>query len=155
MSAKALHAQLQRLTFGLADQLIVRGTPLTYDGGRLRPAEAVDLSLPSLLCLADELSRRVGTGDIGFDFALLDRPNPVFPLDAVPRSPRPFIAIAPYLVEAFDQHVASSEYDLAHVFAAAARVLDPQFDLVLHTTYRAGDRSLPTPLPSHAATLTR
>ena len=157
MSAGQLQLQLHRLAYGLADQLIVSGTPLTYDGGRLRPAEAAQLAMPSLLCLADELSRRLGTGDLGYDFVLLDHPNPVFPMHAAERSPKRFMAIAPYFVESFDLHTARAAFDVAYVFAAAARVLDPAFDLHVHTTYQIGDRKSPAVLPvsSAAAALTR
>jgi len=129
-------AQLQRLTYGLADQLTVQGTPLLYEGKRLSPSEVVDLSLPSLLCLSDALMTSVGGKGLGYRFELVDVPSPVFPLLAHPTEPRPFLTIAPFVVEAFEHHTREAGYDAAHLFAAAARHLRPEFDLFVHTSYR-------------------
>ncbi|UXI68368.1 hypothetical protein [Tahibacter amnicola] len=122
------HAQLGRLIHGVADQAIRDGRRLTYDGGMLTAEDVVDIVLPSLLCLADDLARRLGFGAIGYRFEWADEPSPVFPLRAVQVQARAFVEVAPFVLETFERYLEDGHYDVTHLFAAAARTLRPDFD---------------------------
>lgn len=134
--SKLLEEQLRVLVIGLADQEIKEGRTFQFDGGELHADEVAELITPSMLCIAQRLSERLGTGDFGFQFELGDA-NPVFPLHAkrVNNSAR-FFQVAPFVTEVFERNVLACRADLSQVFELAAQTLHPEFNLSLHTNHK-------------------
>lgn len=131
-----LAAQLQRLLTGLADQETLAGAQFLYDGATLYPDEVADLLLPSVLCLAQDLSRRLGMGTWGYAFAL-GAPEAVgFPLlvRAPARGPL-FLEVAPFATQVFTVQLMACRDDVARLFEAAARLVRPEFSLVGDTNH--------------------
>jgi hypothetical protein len=136
MTSPVLIGQLRRLCEALADREILSGTEFLYDGSRLHADEVSDLLLPSVLCLAQALSERAGTGSLGFRFTLesaspLDLPLSLELLD----KNQLFLQVAPFVVEVFDQTLMECRADLLHLFEAAAQVIRPDFTLEQHTRF--------------------
>jgi len=137
MLKEDFESQLRRLVTGLADQEIKAGREFAYDGGVMYADDVAEVALPSILCIAQDLSRRLGIGDFGYRFEM-GEPNPVFPLHAIPEHPAPrFFEVAPFITEVFDGEVMDCRHDLALLFEAAARLLHPEFNLGTHTGYTA------------------
>lgn len=135
MANEDLESQLRRLVTGLADQEIKAGRSFAYDGGVMHADDVAEVALPSILCIAQDLSRRLGVGDFGYRFEMRE-PNPVFPLHAIPGRPSPrFFEVAPFITEVFDGEVMDCCQDLALLFEAAAKLLHPEFNLYTHTNY--------------------
>jgi hypothetical protein len=135
--SKLLEDQLRVLVIGLADQEIKAGRNFKFDGGDLHADEVAELITPSMLCIAQRLSERLGTGDFGFQFELGDA-NPVFPLHAkrVSANVR-FFQVAPFVTEVFERNVLACRADLSQVFELAAQTLHPEFSLSEHTNHTA------------------
>ncbi|WP_323004783.1 hypothetical protein [Denitromonas sp.] len=137
MANEDFESQLRRLVTGLADQEVKAGRGFAYDGGVMHADDVAEVALPSILCIAQDLSRRLGVGDFGYRFEMRE-PNPVFPLHAIPERPAPrFFEVAPFITEVFDGEVMDCRQDLALLFEAAAKLLRPEFNLDTHTNYTA------------------
>ena len=135
MAKEQLEDQLRRLVLGLADQAIRRGEKFFYDGGELHADDVADIGLPSILCIAQDVSSRAGLGGFGYQFKM-DQPNPVFPLHAVQVGERArFFDVAPFVSEVFHGEVMDCRQDLAVLFEAAAQLLLPGFSLVANTNH--------------------
>lgn len=151
MANDDFESQLRRLVTGLADQEIKAGREFFYDGGVMHADDVANVAVPSILCIAQDLSQRLGIGDFGFRFEM-GEPNPVFPLHAIPSGAAPrFFAVAPFVTEVFDGEVMDCRQDLALLFEAAARLLRPDYSLGTHTNYTATSvavRADDTPSPS-------
>lgn len=133
---------LNTLVSGLAEAEFGRGEQFVYDGARLYPEDVADMLLPSILCLAQGVSRYVGMGEFGYGYGLeLGGTKEAFPLTASPVGQiAPFHRIAPFVVEAFDSYVVENRADIARVFEAAAQTIYPDFTLERNT--RIGRESL-------------
>lgn len=135
MAQVQLEEQLRRLVLGLTDQAIVRGDEFRYDGGLLHADDVADIALPSILCLAQDLSVRYGVGSFGYEFKM-DEPNPVFPLHAVSvDGDVNFSKVAPFISEVFHGEVMDCRQDLAVLFETAAQLVRPGFNLSANTNY--------------------
>lgn len=133
-----LLSQLNRLFIGMADQEIRSGKEFFYDGGKLHADEVSDLLLPSVLCIAQELSDRLGLGTFGYQFALGEKKPIGFPLTmAFTPNGKRFLEIAPFVAEVFQGEVMDCRNDPARVFECAAKTLDPSFSLDGDTNYSA------------------
>lgn len=154
-SADEFDAQMRRLVIGLADQDIKDGQGFGYDGGVLHAEEVADLALPSILCLAQDLSQRLGVGDLGYRFELATA-NPVFPLHALhERQGVGFSAAAPFVTEVFEHEVRECRHDLARLFEMAAQRVQPDYTLAANTTYSTPSASNAAPAePSSTSTPT-
>lgn len=130
MSHDDLAAQLQRLLTGLADQETRAGARFLYDGATLYPDEVADLLLPSVLCLAQDQSRRLGIGAWGYTFAL-GAPEAVgFPLLVrAPAAGPLFLQVAPFATQVFLEQLMACRDDVALLFERAARLVRPDFSL--------------------------
>ena len=125
---------LSTLISGLAEAEFGRGEQFVYDGARLYPEDVADMLLPSILCLAQGVSRYVGMGEFGYDYALDPETTEAFPLAASPVGQiAPFHRIAPFVVEAFDSYVIENRADIARVFEAAVQTIYPDFTLERNT----------------------
>ena len=132
---------LNTLVSGLAEAEFGRGEQFVYDGARLYPEDVADMLLPSILCLAQGVSRYVGMGEFGYDYALDPETTEAFPLAASPVGQiAPFHRIAPFVVEAFDSDVIENRADIARVFEVAVQTIYPDFTLERNT--RVGRESL-------------
>ena len=132
---------LNTLVAGLAEAEFGRGEQFVYDGARLYPEDVADMLLPSILCLAQGVSRYVGMGEFGYDYALDPETTEAFPLAASPVGQiAPFHRIAPFVVEAFDSYVIENRADIARVFEVAVQTIYPDFTLERNT--RVGRESL-------------
>lgn len=137
METDTLDVALRRLVCGMADQDIRDDKPFFYDGGKLLPEDVVTLGLPSMLCLADRMSERLGMGSLGYRFAL-DEATGGLPLKATRDETlvtRPFATVAPFVYDVFVSDVRECRLDLARLFERAARVIDPEFRLATDTAY--------------------
>ncbi len=135
MATVDFESRLRRLVTGLADQEIKAGRAFYYDGGVMYADDVANVALPSILCIAQDLSQRLGVGGFGYHFKM-GAPNPVFPLHAIPERPAPrFFGVAPFITEVFDGEVMDCRHDLALLFQAAAQLLRPEFRLDTHTNY--------------------
>ena len=125
---------LNTLVAGLAEAEFGRGEQFVYDGARLYPEDVADMLLPSILCLAQGVSRYVGMGEFGYDYALDPETTEAFPLAASPVGQiAPFHRIAPFVVEAFDSYVIENLADIARVFEVAVQTIYPDFTLERNT----------------------
>lgn len=125
---------LNTLVAGLAEAEFGRGEQFVYDGARLYPEDVADMLLPSILCLAQGVSRYVGMGEFGYDYALDPETTEAFPLAASPVGQiAPFHRIAPFVVEAFDSYVIENRADIARVFEVAVQTIYPDFTLERNT----------------------
>lgn len=125
---------LNTLVTGLAEKEFEKGESFLYGGARLFPEEVADMLLPSILCLAQGISRYVGMGEFGYDFGFVKGTSAAFPLCATPTAPlAPFHLVAPFVVEVFDTYVLEGRADVARVFEAAAQTLDGDFSLERNT----------------------
>lgn len=139
MSYDTLEEQLRRLITGLADQEIVNGREFGYDGQALYADDVADIGLPSILCIAQELSGRLGQGGLGYRFEIKDKPNPVFPLYAIPGDAAPaFFKVSPFVMEVFQGEVLDCRMDLALLFETAAQLVRPGYSLAVNTDYIVG-----------------
>lgn len=130
-------AQIRRLILGLADQEIKKGHGFLYDGGPLYADDVAEIATPSILCIAHDLSQRLGLKGFGYRFSIAE-PNPVFPIHAVPVGESPkFFEVAPFVTEVFEGEVRDCRMDMALLFEAAAKLVHPEFNLVTHTNYSA------------------
>ena len=141
MAHDDLTAQLKRLFIGLADQEIRAGKDFLYDGGKLHADEVADLMLPSVVCIAQDLSDRLGMGSFGYRFTLGASEPGGFPLvmERVvgDKSDKRFFEIAPFVMEVFEGEVIDCRLDLARLFESAARLLQADFSLDRDTNYGA------------------
>ena len=146
MTRGDFQSQLHRLVTGLVDQDIKGGNTFSYDGGELHAEEVSDIALSSILCIAQDLSLRLGMGDFGFDFELTDSGEPVFPLRmSQARDGVTFMTVAPLVVEVFEREVRECRHDLAHLFEMAAQRIDVNYTLRTRTTYSAAAPREATP----------
>jgi hypothetical protein len=140
MQPDALTRQLKRLVIGMADQEILAGRDFFYDGGRLHADEVADLMLPSVVCIAQDLSDRLELGSFGYRFKLGASDSAAFPLtmefvaDGSVDAKR-FFEVAPFVVEVFEGEVVDCRLDLARLFESAARLVREDFSLDRHTNY--------------------
>lgn len=126
---------LNTLVLGLAEEEFGKGEQFLYDGARLFPEDVADMLLPSILCLAQGVSRYVGMGEFGYDYGFDKGAKSAFPLYAAPSAQlAPFHLVAPFVVEVFDSYVMESRADIARVFEAAAQTLDSEFSLERNTS---------------------
>ncbi|MDH0617478.1 hypothetical protein N5C40_02030 [Pseudomonas fulva] len=122
-----LEDQLRRLLTGLADQAIVRGEPFIYDGGELYADDVADITLTSVLCLAQALSRRTGLGGFGYGFHVAAPANPIFPIHmSAPQEPPDFFQIAPFVAAVFHADVLEARHDLSALYRAAELAIHQQ-----------------------------
>ncbi len=127
---------LNTLVSGLAEDEFGKGGQFVYDGARLYPEDVADMLLPSILCLAQGVSRYVGMGDFGYEYGFEPESKEAFPLVArasVEAGLAPFHRVAPFVVEVFDSYVMENRADIARVFEAAAQILDEDFTLERNT----------------------
>lgn len=141
MTRGDINEQLHRLVTGLADQEIKAGLTFCYDGGELHAEEVSHIALPSILCIAQDMSARLGMGDFGLRFELTETPEPVFPLHAVNGGTpsATFMTLAPLVTEVFDREVRECRHDLARLFEMAAQRVDNSYLLSTRTTYTAAE----------------
>lgn len=126
---------LTTLVSGLAEREAAQGTQFLYGGARLFPEDVADMLLPSVVCLAQGVSRYVGMGEFGYSYKLDSASTEAFPLVAE-RSPAklaPFHVMAAFAVEVFDSYVLEHRADVARVFEAAAQTIHPDFTLERNT----------------------
>ena len=137
MTNESLYLQLKRLLTGLVDQAIKDGKTFEYDSVALRADEVADLSLPSVLCIAQDMSVRVGMGDLGYRFSVGAPEISHFPLamEAVGEE-KQFLEIAPFVLEVFEGEVMDCQHDLALLFEGAVRLLHPDFSLDANSNHR-------------------
>ncbi len=131
MEREPLEVQLKRLLTGLADQAILSQQDIVYEGSALHADEVCDLLFPSVMCMAQALSQRLGTRPFGLSFEIAPSASG-FPLamrSTGAFEERTFSDIAPYVVEIFDGEVMLCRGDIAHVYEAAARIVQPDFKL--------------------------
>lgn len=130
MQQDELTAQIKRLVTGLANEAGRAGDDFYYDGSKLYPDELADLMLPSILCIAQDLSQRLGLGDFGLKFEVGQGTPSSFPLLMQrEHDGKRFFEIAPFVVEVFDGEVMECRHDLVRLFESAARLVDPSFRL--------------------------
>lgn len=136
MAHDELTRPLLRLLIGMADQEIRAGKEFRYDGGRLHADEVGALMLPSVLCIAQDLSDRLGLGSFGYQFALRENGQGGFPLamEFVSGDKR-FFEVSPFVAEVFEGEVLDCCSDLARLFESAARLIDPEFALDRDSNY--------------------
>lgn len=128
-------SQIRRLILGLADQEIKNGSGFLYDGGPLYADDVAEIATPSILCIANDLSMRVGMKGFGYRFTI-GEPNPVFPLHAtLVGDPPKFFEVAPFVAEIFEGEVKDCRLDMALLFEQAAKLVQPEFNLITHTNY--------------------
>lgn len=138
MGREEFESQVKRLVTGLADQAGLAGYSFFYDGGKLHPDDIAEMATPSILCLAQELSTRLGMKGFGYNFGF-GAANPVFPIHGLAdngRSPA-FFEVAPFVAEVFEGEVLDCRDDLARLFEAAALVIQPGFSLEANTNHAA------------------
>jgi hypothetical protein len=136
MADEDLTEQLMRLLTGLAEEEVRAGKEFSYDGATLHSDEVSDLLLPSVLCIAQDLSDRVGLNRWGYHFDIVAGTGIGFPLAMkCEHSQRCFLEVAPFVVEVFDSELMDCHADLARLFEAAARLIRPQFSLSRDTNY--------------------
>lgn len=137
MAQDGFESQMRRLVTGLADQEIKAGREFVYDGGALHADDVAEIGMPSILCIAQDLSKRLGTGDFGYRFQM-GEVNPVFPLHAIRERPTArFFEVAPFVTEVFEGEVLDCRHDLARLFEVAAKLVRPEFNLESNTNHRA------------------
>lgn len=129
---------LSKLVEGLAeaDQRQGSDSLFMYDGMRIHPEDVADMLLPSMLCLAQGVSRYVGMGEFGYEFKIEPdtSASAAFPLSATPSGEiAPFHRIAPFVLEVFDSYVLENRMNVARVFEAAAQMIHPEFTLEQNT----------------------
>lgn len=126
---------LMTLVTGLAEREHAQGTQFLYDRARLFPEDVADMLLPSVICLAQGVSRYVGMGEFGYDYKLDPESKEAFPLVAVRNIDKlaPFHRVGPFVVEVFDSYVLEHRADVARVFEAAAQSIHPDFTLERNT----------------------
>lgn len=129
-SKHELEAQLTRLLIGLSDQKIKDGDKFNYDGSELFAYDVGMIALPSALCLADVLSKRLGMGGSGFEF-YVGEPNPVFPIQSKQLYEKQFLQIAPFLTEVFEGIVYEMRHDLSQVYVTAVQAMSLELELEL------------------------
>lgn len=136
MAHDDLTSQLKRLFIGMADQEIRAGKDFLYDGGKLHADEVADLMLPSVVCIAQDLSDRLGLGAFGYRFTLGASVPVGFPvsMERVADDKR-FFEVAPFVVEVFEGEVMDCRLDLARLFESAARLVQADFSLDRDTNY--------------------
>lgn len=123
-------AALDQLVQGLVRAEISKGEEFVYDGARLYPEEVSDILLPSMMCLADGVSRYVGLGTSGYEYGLESDGRSAFPLYAKPPEEAvSFHRVAPFVVEVFDSFVLENRADVTRVFEKAAQSLNAEFSL--------------------------
>ena len=131
---------IKRLITGLADQEIKEGRGFKYDGAPLLAEDVAEITMPTALCMAQDLAERVGMSGFGLSFHLGDA-NPVFPIHYSVKDggkePK-FFDAAPWVTEVFDGELMECRHDLAHFFEIGAKLLRPDFNLDINTNYRAG-----------------
>lgn len=137
MAQDEFESQIRRLVTGLADQEIKAGRSFLYDGGTLHADDVAVIGTPSILCIAQNLSERLGTGDFGYRFQI-GEVNPVFPLHAIRERPGArFFEVAPFVTEVFEGEVLDCRNDLARLFEVAAKLVRPDFNLESNTNYKS------------------
>lgn len=118
------------LVTGMARAEREKGEAFLYDGASLYPEDVADMLLPSMICLAQGVSRYVGMGELGYECVFEDDSEDAFPLAARRvGTEAPFHKVAPFLVEVFDSYVMENRADVSRVFEAAAQTIDPDFTL--------------------------
>lgn len=126
--ADGLEEQLQRLVGGLADREVRQGrnfpTP-DNPANEFHPREVAVFMLPSILCIAQDLSRRLGVGSLGYRFEMTD--DMMTPITAIPEKPAGFSQIAPFVTEVFDKNVMACRHDLTALHVTAIKLLNPEF----------------------------
>lgn len=127
MQREDLQAQLKRLVTGLATVEIDKGNEFFYQGSKLYPDEVADLMLPSIVCIAQDVSARIGLGDFGYRFDIGSGSPTSFPLvmTRVDDKKR-FFEIAPFVVEVFDAEVVECRHDLVKLFESAVRLVQSE-----------------------------
>ena len=127
MQREDLQVQLKRLVTGLATVEVDKGNEFYYQGSKLYPDEVADLMLPSIVCIAQDVSARIGLGDFGYRFDIGSGSPTSFPLmmTRVDDKKR-FFEIAPFVVEVFDAEVVECRHDLVKLFESAARLVQPE-----------------------------
>ena len=127
---------LKRLLTGLVDQEIKGGKEFQYDGSKMHADEVADLMLPSVLCIAQDVSIRLGLGGFGFTFSIGETPGGTFPMILEDSGEcKRFFEIAPLLTEVFDGEVMDCRLDLARLFESAAKLINKDFSLDEHSNY--------------------
>ena len=139
-------AALDKLVRGRAELEIKKGDEFLCDGARLYPDEVSDLLLPSMLCLADSLTRYMGMGGSGYEYRLDNEAGGAFPLVAsAPSGVVPFHRVAPFVDYVFDVYVLENRAEVARVIEIAVKTMDDSFSLERNT--RMGDEADATPRP--------
>lgn len=131
--------QIRRLLIGLADQAIKDGHVFKYDNAVLLAEDVAEIAGPTALCMAQDLACRIGMSGFGLEFKM-GSANPVFPIHFElkdHRNPPRFMDAAPWITEIFDGELMSSSHDLAKFYEVGAKLLRNDFDLEVHSNYRA------------------
>jgi hypothetical protein len=132
MADDNLTHQLIRLLTGLAEREIQAGKEFTYQDGKLYADEVADLMLPSVMCIAQDLSERLGVGTFGFQFTLNMAERNALPLTMTSDGnsvARHFAEVSPFVVEVFDGELMDCRTDLSRLLETAARLVQPDFSL--------------------------
>jgi hypothetical protein len=135
--------KLRRLVLGLADQSIRKGTAFMYQHRRLLATEISDIMLPSIVCIAQDLSDRLGMNTWGYEFHLggrlveQDGRRDFFQLHWLRDESHPieFFQIAPFITEVFEGEFMDCRNDVAVCFEHAAKLIDPTFSLAKNTDH--------------------
>lgn len=127
MQREDLQVELKRLLTGLATVEVDKGNEFFYQGSKLYPDEVADLMLPSVLCIAQDVSVRVGLGDFGYRFEIGHGSPASLPLTMTRESDRKrFFEVAPFVVEVFDGEVVECRHDLVKLYESAARLVQSE-----------------------------
>jgi len=136
MEHKAQWESLSTLVSGLAEAEFERGKQFLYGGAPIFSEDVADMLLPSILCLAQGVSRYVGMGEFGYEYKFDLDTKEAFPLVASPSGQMaPFHLVAPFVVEVFESYVLANHANVARVFEAAAQTLDAEFTLERNTQF--------------------
>ncbi len=116
--------KLRKLIFGLSDQENKVGHRFYYDGGELYPEDMANIVTPSVLCIAQCLSKQLGLGNLGFQFKI-GQPNPIFPVEISEdsTSTSSFALVAPLATEVFLNDVVLYRADLTQLYFKAASII--------------------------------
>jgi len=137
-----LESQLEHLITGLAYLSTKNGQNFFYDGGLIYADEIGEIILPSILCIAQDLSTCLGMRDFGYRFEL-GQQNPLFPLHAIPQRPVAlFFETAPFITEVFESKVLNYRQNIECIFEEATKLIYPEFRILDSIEHISPDLSI-------------
>lgn len=120
---------LMRLIKGASGEHLAASGRFLYEGGPMDADDVLDVMTPSILCLSQDLSMRLGLQGLGMRFSI-GHPAPVFPIHVEREGEMaPFSRCAPLVYHTFCAHVITNSHDLARVYELAMNTIQPGFKL--------------------------